>query len=147
MKRAAMDSFSCIPPHANHRNRSEISVNEHSWIKPFSTSVWSLIVFPRIFSYCQIKTPLFLLKNSFHVSRISANLVVTVTLHARVEVRRSHIFKFIPSPSLWQYNLNAVSTAEHTEKVHSAGAYTAHPPTHHVKICMQATCMPSKNAC
>lgn len=71
VKRVSVDSFSCIPPHANHRNRSEISVrmNEHSWIKPFSKSVWSLIVFPRIFSYCQIKTPLFLLKNSLSCLR------------------------------------------------------------------------------
>lgn len=59
-----MDWFSHIPPHTNHRSRREISVNKHSWIKPFSTSVWSLIVFPCIFSYCQIKPPLFLLKNS-----------------------------------------------------------------------------------
>lgn len=75
---------------------------------------------------------------------------MTVTLHAREEARRSHVFKFIPSPSLWQYNLNAVSTAEHTEKVHSAGPYTKKKKqlrTRHVKICMQATCMPSKNAC
>lgn len=64
MKRASVDLFSCIPLHANHRNRSEILVNEHSWIKPFSTRVWSLIMFPCIFSYCQIKTPLSLLKNS-----------------------------------------------------------------------------------
>lgn len=143
-----MDSFSCIPPHANHRNRSEISVNKHSWIKPFSTSVWSLIVFPRIFSYCQRKTPLFLLKNSF--SRLKDLSQLSCESHtacpsgskgnSRLQIHPLTLFmalQFECSKHCWT----------HWESSFSRCLHKKNSQTHHVTICMQVTCMPSKNAC
>lgn len=124
MKRAFVDSFCCIPPHASHRSRSEIFVNEHNRIKPFSTRVRSFIVFPYIFSYCQIKKPLSLLKNSLSYLKDLCQLSCESHTGCPSRSEGSHIFKFIPSPSFWQWNLKAVSTAEHTKNIHSAGACT-----------------------
>lgn len=143
MKRASMNSFSCIPPHANHRDRSEVSVNQHSWIKPFSTSVWSLIVFPHIFSYCQIKTPLFLLKNSLSCLKDLGQL--SCESHAACLSGSEGISRLQIHP-LTLFMAIQFECIKHCWAHWESSFSRRLDKTHHVTICMQATCMLSKNA-